>query len=115
MLFFLFIRNEISELSGNVINYADERVSELSGNVVNALEELSGNVMSYTDAKVSELSGNVVTYVEDVVSAEREERIANDIAEAEYVIGGGYEKAEIKNNSGNTVVTIMFDGNFGTI
>ena len=109
------IRNEISELSGNVMNYTDEKVSELSGNVVNAIEELSGNVMSYTDEKVSELSGNVVTYVEDVVSTEREERIANDVAEAEYVIGGGYEKAEIKNNSGNTVVTIIFDGNFGTI
>ena len=106
---------KVSELSGNVMTYADERVSQLSGNVVNALEELSGNVMSYTDAKVSELSGNVVTYVEDVVSTEREERIANDVAEAEYVIGGGYEKAEIKNNSGNTVVTIIFDGNFGTI
>ena len=105
----------IEELSGNVINYTDEKVAELSGNVVNAIEELSGNVINYTDQRIEELSGNVIAYADEIVSAEKEERIANDIAEAEYVIGGGYEKAEIKNNSGNTVVTIIFDGNFGTI
>lgn len=120
----------IEVLSGNAIEYTDEKVAELSGNVVSAIESLSGNIIEYTDEKVAgvldevnnivdektaELSGYVMSYAEEIVAAEKAERIANDIAEGEYIIGGGYEKAEIKNNSGNTVITINFDGNFGTI
>ena len=120
----------IESLSGNIIEYTDEKVAELSGNVVSAIESLSGNIIEYTDEKVAgvldevndivdektaELSGYVMSYAEEIVAVEKAERIANDIAEGEYIIGGGYEKAEIKNNSGNTVITINFDGNFGTI
>ena len=72
-------------------------------------------VNDIVDEKTAELSGYVMSYAEEIVAVEKAERIANDIAEGEYIIGGGYEKAEIKNNSGNTVITINFDGNFGTI
>lgn len=116
------VSTAISELSGNVETTINElsgnvstAISELSANVTTAIENLTEEAKQYTDEKVAELSGNVIEYVDNLIETEKEDRIANDIAQGEYTIGGGSEKAEIKNNSGDTVITIVFDGNFGTI
>ena len=38
------------------------------------------------------------------------------MATGSYTIGGGIQNlAEIKNNAGETVITLTFDGNFGEI
>ena len=62
----------------------------------------------YTDGKISDVNGRI--------DQEIENRYNNDMATGSYTIGGGIQNlAEIKNNAGETVITLTFDGNFGEI
>lgn len=82
-------------------------------------EETLQKAKDYTDGEIAKVNERIDQEIEDRKAADVEEsknRFYSDIAKASYTIGGGSNNAaEIKNNAGETVVTLMFDGNFGEI
>lgn len=106
--------------------YTDSEISKVNNRIDTEVEKLNEKIdteVARLDEKinteVNRLDGKIDQEIQDRKDADEAEatnRFNNDIAKAEYVIGGG-DKApvEIKNNAGETVVTLVFDGNFGEI
>ena len=106
--------------------YTDEKIAEVNERIDNEVKTINDRI----DKEVKDLNTKIGKEVarldqridteaqerKDADNAEAEARFNNDIAKANYTIGGGEQDTiEIKNNANETVVTLMFDGNFGEI
>lgn len=95
--------------------YTNGEITKVNNRIDEEVEKLNTKI----DTEVTRLDEKIDQEIQDrkdADEAEATERFNNDIAKASYTIGGGDNDAiEIKNNAEETVVTLMFDGNFGEI
>ena len=109
------------ESSADTINGAKNFALEKDELVKAYADEKDELVKKYSDEKDAELKAELIGTPEDssdketIYGAKNFSR-ENDIKTAEYTIGGAENsKVEIKNNKDEVIVTLLFDGNFGTI
>lgn len=95
--------------------YTDKKIAEVNERIDDEVKTINDRI----DKEVEDLSTKIAEEAQerkDADEAEAKARFDNDIAKAGYTIGGGEnDTIEIKNNADETVVTLMFDGNFGEI
>lgn len=106
--------------------YADAKDYELESKLVGTPEDTSdADTINGAKNFAKEVVGNVKEEIigspedtsdADTINGAKNFAKENDIKSGEYTIGGAeYSKAEILNNKNEVVVTLLFDGNFGTI
>lgn len=106
--------------------YTDGEIAEINERIDNEVKTINNRIdkeVAVLNTKITEEVARLDERIDtesqerqEADAAEAETRFRNDIAKAGYTIGGGEKDTiEIKNNANETVVTLMFDGNFGEI